>query len=279
MNLKAQIRNLKRLASLRPGVFALKRSPGPDRRVPTPVLLGLMFAAVALAILAGFLGRPVQGQSGYPYGRAATVYEYAGVPTNGASGTLAKIARKGALLTNTTNNGVYQNQGTQASPTWVSVVGAIGAGAVGTTELAAGGVTSAKMADDLAHTIQVSVSSADILGLNSTPKSLIAAPGSGKVIIVEGIVLKMVRSSTAYANGGALEFRYTNASGAKVSADMAATVVTTGGAGTEYNSVAGVTTSLTPVANAAIVMDNATAAFITGTGTAVVSLKYRIVTP
>lgn len=129
------------------------------------------------------------------------------------------------------------------------------------------------------RTAQVALTSAHILALNATPIELVAAPGAGKIISVEEIVLKMVRSATAYANGGALEFRYTNASGAKVTADIAAAVVTTGGAGTEYNIVRGVVTSLTPVANAAIVADNATAAFITGTGTAVVTIKYRIVTP
>lgn len=124
--------------------------------------------------------------------------------------------------------------------------------------------------------VQVSISSADILALNSTPKTLVQAQGSGIVTIVESILLKMVTTATQYANGGALEFRYTNASGAKVSADIAATVVTAG-AGTSYTSVAGVTTSLTDVANAAIVVDNATAAFITGTGTAVATVRFRTV--
>lgn len=125
--------------------------------------------------------------------------------------------------------------------------------------------------------IAVSLSSANILALNATPITLIAAPGAGKAIVVRGIAVKMVTTATQYANGGALEFRYTNASGAKVSADVAAAVVTAT-AGTSYTSVAGVTTSLTNVANSAIVVDNATAPFITGTGTAVVTLTYDIVT-
>lgn len=128
------------------------------------------------------------------------------------------------------------------------------------------------------NTDQISLSSADILALNATPKTLVAAPGAGKIIAVNRITLKMVTTSTAYANGGALEFRYTDASGAKVTADIAAAVVTAG-AGTSYTSVAGVTTSLTNVANAAIVMNNATAPFITGTGTGVVTIQYQILTP
>jgi hypothetical protein len=125
---------------------------------------------------------------------------------------------------------------------------------------------------------RVAVSSANILALNATPKVLVPAPGVGRIIVVSRITVKMVRTATAYANGGALEFRYTDASGAKVAADVAASVVTTGGAGTEYNTIGGVVSSLTPVANAAIVMDNATAAFITGTGTMVVEIDYMIKT-
>lgn len=140
-------------------------------------------------------------------------------------------------------------------------------------------VGSLNMPGNIFRTVQVPVTSAQILAANATPVTLIAAPGAGKAISVEEIFFRMDRTGTAYANGGALEFRYTNASGAKVTADIAASVVTTGGAGTEYNIVRGVTTSLTPLANAAIVMDNATAAFITGTGTAIVTIKYRIVTP
>lgn len=143
-------------------------------------------------------------------------------------------------------------------------------------EGAVGAILSADLHETLRKVVEVALSSAEILALSATDKVLIAAPGAGKVIIVESILFKMVRTATAYANGGALEFRYTDGSGAKVTADIAAAVVTTGGAGTEYNKVGGVEASMTPVANAAIIMQNATAAFITGTGTAVVELTYRI---
>jgi hypothetical protein len=114
--------------------------------------------------------------------------------------------------------------------------------------------------------------------MNGAPVTLIAAPGATKIILVESILLKMVTSATGYANGGAVEFRYTDGSGAKVSADIAAAVITAG-AGTSYTHVGGVIASLTPVLNAALVITNADAPFITGTGTGVISIKYRIVTP
>lgn len=177
------------------------------------------------------------------------------VPTNGSSGFA-----KGCIFIKTDAatgvSGTYENVGTTTSSNFQLIASAAG------TFL----------------TSQVSLSSAQILALNATPVTLVAAPGAGKIICVDRITLKMVTTATAYANGGALEFRYTDASGAKVTADIAAAVVTAG-AGTSYTSVAGVTTSLTNVANAPIVIDNATAPFITGTGTAVVTIQYQILTP
>jgi hypothetical protein len=145
-------------------------------------------------------------------------------------------------------------------------------------DIAAGAVTSAKMADDLLHTAQVPLTSANILALSATPITLVAAPGAGKVIVVEQITLKMVTTATQYANGGALEFRYTNGSGTKVTADIAAAVVTAG-AGTSYTGVRGIEASLTFTANAAVVVTNATAPFITGTGTGQITITYRVLTP
>ena len=45
----------------------------------------------------------------------------AGAPVNGAGGTLAGMAGKGALLVDTTNARLFINTGTQASPTWTLV--------------------------------------------------------------------------------------------------------------------------------------------------------------
>lgn len=125
----------------------------------------------------------------------------------------------------------------------------------------------------------VALSSAQLLAGNATPVLIVPAPLATQYVSMEEISFKMTRTATAYANGGALEFRYTDASGAKVTADIVATVVTTGGAGVEVNVVRGIVTSFTPVLGAAVVWRNATAPFITGTGTAIVTVLYRIVTP
>lgn len=52
---------------------------------------------------------------------ALGIYQNAGTPTNGTSGTYAGIAPKGALLVDTTNAVLYINTNTQASPTWTVV--------------------------------------------------------------------------------------------------------------------------------------------------------------
>lgn len=121
-----------------------------------------------------------------------------------------------------------------------------------------------------------SITSAMFLALNTTIKTLLQAPGAGRVIRVNDIMMQMTRTGTAYANGGALEFRYTNASGAKVTADIAAAVVTTGGAGVEYASVGGIEAAITPIVNSPIILGAAGADFITGTGTGKLKIAYRV---
>lgn len=62
-----------------------------------------------------------------------TVYDLvgAGAPTNGTSGTGAKVAGIGSTYTDTTNKRRYINRGTKASPTWEMIsriVSAVGTG-------------------------------------------------------------------------------------------------------------------------------------------------------
>ena len=122
----------------------------------------------------------------------------------------------------------------------------------------------------------IALTSDQIKALNSTPITLVSAPGAGKLVIVYEVILKNTFVTTAYTGANALELRYTDASGAKVSADIANTFINL--VATGYASVKGVVTALTPVANAPIVVTVPTANPATGDGTISGFIKYHTVT-
>jgi hypothetical protein len=125
------------------------------------------------------------------------------------------------------------------------------------------------------QTVTVALTAAQIIAMGTTAVSLIAAPGAGKCVIVDNITLKMTTTATAFTGGGAVEFRYTDASGTKVTADVAAAVITAA-AGVSFTNVRGIEASLTGTANAAVVVTSATAAFAAGTGSASLIIEYHV---
>lgn len=77
---------------------------------------------------------------------------------------------------------------------------------------------------DAVRWAEVSLSSADILALRATPKTLVSAPGSGKVLEFVGAVLLLDATATAYVESSAnLGIKYTDGSGFQVSEDIEAT--------------------------------------------------------
>jgi hypothetical protein len=170
-------------------------------------------------------------------------------PTNGASGTGAGLANPGSSYFDTTNGVAWINVGTKAAPVWSPL-----------------------------QPRSFAISSANILGMNATPVALIADPPAGYAVIVNGILFIMTRTATAYANGGVVTFVYTG--GAVVAhAGAVAAAVITGGAGTEliYLGTSDLATGAVVPTAKGISITNATAAFITGTGTAVARIDYRLV--
>src|SRR6185503_6279720 len=81
-----------------------------------------------------------------------------------------------------------------------------------------GQLATARLSEDVLRTTQVTVPTASVLLLNTTPYTLVAAPGAGKFIAVVEISAKLVFNTVAYTGANALEFRYTDGSGAKVAA-------------------------------------------------------------
>ena len=133
--------------------------------------------------------------------------------------------------------------------------------------------------DDVVKVATVSLSSADILAGYTTPKQLISDPGVGKAVIVETLVYSFT-AGTQYIGGGAHQIRY---SGDTV--DLVNSGVTTA----RFSNASSFIYSVTPISsgtgigvyclsNKAVVWSNASGSYTTGTGTAKIFIKYRIIT-
>lgn len=130
--------------------------------------------------------------------------------------------------------------------------------------------------------VDVTVSSAELLALNATPKQIVAAPGANLALIFESIVVYKP-AGTAYAGiaaGEDLSIKYTNGSGLEV-----AEIETTGFLdqataqmrhATGFRAASGIS-SITPVANAALVMQLLVGEIITGTSALLCRVYYRVV--
>ena len=127
---------------------------------------------------------------------------------------------------------------------------------------------------------EVSISSSEILALRATPKTLVSAPGSGKVLEFVGGVLLLDATATAYVESSAnLAVRYTNGSGAKVSNDIEATgfVDQTADTMTSITAKTDAIVAKTGCENQALVLHNIGAGeYTTGTGTVRAKIAYRV---
>lgn len=129
-------------------------------------------------------------------------------------------------------------------------------------------------------TATVTVSSAQLLALNATPKTLIAAPGAGKALILVAAELWLDYATTAYAEiaaGEDLTIKVSDAAGATL-----ATVETTGfldATADAFRYVEPTTTAArTPVANAPLVLHLLTGEIITGDSPLKLRILYRELT-
>lgn len=102
---------------------------------------------------------------------------------------------------------------------------------------------------------EVAISNAEIKALRATPKTLVAAPGSGKVLEFIGAVLIHDYGTNVLTEAGDnLGIKYTNGSGAQVSTDIEATGFVDAAADTIINVIP--QKDVIAVANAALVLHN-----------------------
>jgi hypothetical protein len=126
----------------------------------------------------------------------------------------------------------------------------------------------------------VIVTSAELLALFATPKTLIAAPGENRALIFEGAVVYKA-AGTAYAGiaaGEDLSVKYTDASGLEVGQIEATGFLDQTTAETRYarpHAAASGNNSIEPVANAALVLHMLTGEIITGDTGIKIRVFYR----
>lgn len=126
------------------------------------------------------------------------------------------------------------------------------------------------------------ITSAELLALFATPIEIVAAPGAGFANILDGILVWKA-AGVAYAGiaaGEDLSVKYTNAAGLAVAGiettgflDSVADQIRWASA---YTQVSGIS-SITPVANAALVLHLLTAEIITGDSDLVCEVHYKVV--
>lgn len=124
----------------------------------------------------------------------------------------------------------------------------------------------------------VTLSAAQIIAMGTTPVTVIAAPASNEVINVESITFQMKPGTTQFTGGGAVTFVYhgTSTNPHLSTANIpAATVTSATGSATMMPPIAANVSSVTGLG---VDIKNATAAFATGNGTAVITIAYTVTT-
>jgi len=165
-----------------------------------------------------------------------------------------------------------------------SGVTTIGSGAVTGSKIANNAVDYAQIALDVAATATVTLTAAQIKALYDTPVQLIAAPGSGKLILIDSILWDIAFVTTQYTAGGAIQAQYGNSAhgaGSPASASIAAATLNGVAASGYLANGSGAATLNAPatVLNTAVYLSNATQDFASGDSTVTLYVRYRVVTP
>ena len=159
----------------------------------------------------------------------------------------------------------------------------IAASAVTTAKLAADSVTMAKLDEAVLQKASVQITTGQILALNAAPKTLVAAPGAGKALMVRGVFCSLDYNSAAYAGiagGEDWVVKYTNGSGDQITGH----IETTGWLDQTSDQLrwvgpigaSGAVADVSPVVNAAVVMHQLVGEITTGNSPVNVDVYYHV---
>jgi hypothetical protein len=155
---------------------------------------------------------------------------------------------------------------------------AIAAGSSGPSHFLPGSLGSLDLAAGLLQLAAITITSAELLALNSTPVQLIAAPGAGKSISLAGpILFRFNWNSIQYTGGGAISIIYAGgATNLMASTVPASFVDAPTGPVTNDNLVQPLSTILTVPQATAVQLTCATGNFVAGNSTLTIWVPYVI---
>lgn len=138
------------------------------------------------------------------------------------------------------------------------------------------GIPQAAMEDALLHYADVTLTVAQMLALFTTPRTLVAAPGAGKAILVSHVVSSLTFVSAAYScNAAGATLFYTDGSGVNTGITLTQTYLQAAASSALF--VKGAVTALIPTANAAIVIKASTSDPTTGDSPVKIRTYYYVI--
>jgi hypothetical protein len=161
----------------------------------------------------------------------------------------------------------------------------IGSGAITGSKIANNAVDYAQLALDVGASVTVALTAAQIKALYDTPVQLVAAPGTGKLVVIDSILWDIAFGTTQYTAGGVIAAQYGNAAhgaGPAASGTLAAASLNAIAASSFLSNggiAGGLDVAKSASLNTAVYLSNQTADFATGDSTATLYVRYRVVTP
>lgn len=128
-------------------------------------------------------------------------------------------------------------------------------------------------------TATITMSAADIIAMYVTPKELVAAPGSGLMLLLDEVAFAFTYNSVQFTGGGAVRIQYGgDTTNIMPTMNLDSPINAAATFYRQFNTKASAASGAIPIPNASLQLTNASAAFATGNSTMKIFIKYRIVT-